>query len=116
MTVNRYGKGEAWYLAGRLDVRSLTAIYRHFIDCSNLESLMDLVESRSGTVNLQLRKGDSQSYLFLMNFSAEQGSVVLKDSWEDVLNPGITGREWPLRAWGVKVLCSQEKTAGAAAQ
>ena len=107
LTVNDFGKGTAWYLAGRLDVNSLKTLYRHLAAKSGLDSFHNLIEFRTPGVNLQVRHGKSQSYLFVMNFGPEPGRIETKKSWTDALDTGVERTRWPLPAWGIKVLTSQ---------
>ena len=79
LTVNRAGRGRAYYLAARIS------------DASFYETYYDRLAAESGVrravdaalppgVTAQLRSGDGQDYVFLLNFSGAAADVQLHES------------------------------------
>ncbi len=104
LTVNDFGKGSAWYLAGRLDADSLKGLYRHLIKRAGTASVHDRLAARDETVSVQVRSSGDKKYLFLMNFAPKEAVVRTVKSYMDFLNPGEPKSEWILPGWGVAIL------------
>ncbi len=102
--VNSFGGGKAYHLAGRLDADSLYEVYQIIVSDREIRSNLDLVIEKSSELDIQIREKGDKVYLFVMNFSAREGSVVLKSTWNDFLEEGEAGDEWTLPPYGLKIL------------
>lgn len=102
LTVNRHGKGEAWYLAGRAGGDFLDAFYRALIRRLSLPRAVD-GELPAG-VSAVTRTGGRDSYLFLMNFNEHPVLVATGRPRPDLLTGKTLGPAVTLGPYGVAVL------------
>ncbi len=76
VTRNHWGKGSAWYLAGRVDADALDRLYRSISGEAGLESSHEGISFRSPAVSVKKRTEETGvEYLFLLNFSGEPSRV-----------------------------------------
>jgi beta-galactosidase len=75
LTVNTFGKGEAWFLASRNEQRFLNDFYRALSDRLNLVRPLQ-AEPPEG-VAVQSRTDGEKEYLFVLNFSPQVQAVDL---------------------------------------
>lgn len=75
VTVNRYGKGEAYYLASNNEDRFFEKFYASLIDKAKIKRVLP-VELPTG-VTAQLRTDGIRDFVFLLNFTAEWQTVDL---------------------------------------
>lgn len=68
LTVNRYGKGQAWYVATSPDARFMEDFMAHLVADKGIAPLAKLPEGVEASERV---KGD-RSYLFLLNHNAEE--------------------------------------------
>jgi beta-galactosidase len=106
LTVNRFGRGEAWYVACRLDEKFqdafFTALARRIGLRRNLEA--DLPEG----VTVQSRTDGTSEFLFVMNFNAKPVSLGLgKGAFPELLGGGTVSGRLDIPGYGVKVLKRQ---------
>jgi beta-galactosidase len=108
VTVNRCGKGSAWYLGGRLDLPALSVLHGMICREAELSSAHDGMVRRDPWIDIQRRRCGEREFLFVMNFSDRPGIA----EWVDPLRELSAGdgsgaglsKRWVLPAWGVKVL------------
>src|SRR5262249_8126387 len=74
LTVNRYGKGQAWYVATSPDERFMIAFMKNL--CAE-KGIKPLAKVPSGVEAAERIKGD-KSFLFLLNHNAEDSKVELE--------------------------------------
>jgi beta-galactosidase len=105
LTVNNYGKGMAFHLAGRLETESLKALYQTILSYRGIHSFkLELLECSEG-INLQIRSGDNEEYLFVMNFCDTPGFLRLSKDYTDCLDYTETvSSQWDVKAYGIRVL------------
>ena len=108
LTVNDYGNGMAFHLAGRLDTESLKALYQTILSDRDIHSLKTDLKECSECINIQVRSDNKDKYFFVMNFSDDTGEVQFKRDFRDVLAPAETpAAKWFLGPYGIRVLTQQ---------
>ncbi|NLW60604.1 MAG: beta-galactosidase [Firmicutes bacterium] len=75
VTVNRFGKGEAYYLASRNEDQFLEDFYARLIDKIKIKRVLP-VKPPTG-VTAQVRTDGVRDFVFILNFTAEQQAVDL---------------------------------------
>lgn len=103
LTVNRYGQGQAYYMASRNDGRFLDDFYGRL--AADLDLLRALPVDLPQGVSAQLREGDGKRYIFVMNFNPEPVSVALDgQSYQGLLSGQPVSGRLDLPGFGVEVL------------
>ncbi len=102
LTVNRFGKGRAYYLAARTRDALLGDLYGRLVAELAVARALD-VELPPG-VTAQLRTDGTTRHVFLMNFSEAEVTVPLDAPYTDVLRGGTVDGEVVLERYGVRVL------------
>jgi beta-galactosidase len=103
LTVNKYGRGEAYYIASRDDERFLSDFYQAIIKKLNIKRVIDS-ELPQG-VSAQLRTDGKKEFIFLMNFKPEKQEVQLgRNSYRNLLNGKTIEGKLPLPSYGIAVL------------
>ena len=102
LTVNRYGKGRAYYLAARAGRDFLGVLAGRLAEELSLKRALD-AELPAG-VTAQLRTAGNTDYVFLMNFSEEEKRVTAGRSFRDLLTDEMLPPAITLPPYGVKVL------------
>src|SRR5690606_4658434 len=69
MTVNRFGKGEAYYIAGRSDSEMLGDFYAKLATRLHLARGLELRQVEG--VSVQVRSDGKQRFVFVMNFTTQ---------------------------------------------
>lgn len=103
LTVNRLGKGKAYYVASRNKEPFFTDFFKTLVEQEGIRKVLD-TELPEG-VTAQLRGDGESDYVFVSNFTPQEQQVVLDDhSYEDVLNGGQVGAALALAAYDVRIL------------
>lgn len=98
VTVNKYGKGRAYYIAADLMQDGYIEFYRQlFNDNSMLCKIIDSPEN----VNIAMRYSDDSQYVFVMNFNNESKKINLPFDYE-MLNGSFD--DGVIEPYGVAVL------------
>ncbi|MDR0655747.1 MAG: beta-galactosidase [Treponema sp.] len=85
LTVNRYGKGKAWFIAARTGLDFLQDFYHDRAKDCGLKPALDTV--LPGGVTAQIRSTGKKDYIFVMNFSPEKQSVDAGNLGKKTLEP-----------------------------
>ncbi len=102
LTVNSYGKGKAYYLAGRAQGEFLSEFYCKLVADLSIQRAMD-VELPFG-VTAQLRTDGTTRYVFLLNFSDHDVKLDLDARYTDLLSGNAVDGALTLERYGVAVL------------
>jgi beta-galactosidase len=103
LTVNRFGQGEAYYLASRNEDCFLGDFYHCLIEKNNIKRVLP-AELPVG-VTAQVRTDGRQEFVFVSNFTPENQVVDLKDQEFKELRTGERIRgSLTLASYGVKIL------------
>lgn len=102
LTVNRYGGGNAYYMASRNESRFMEDFYRRLISDLSIAKALDAVLPEG--VTAQLRADGSEQYIFLMNFNDSAKEVALGSVHVDLLTGKNVGPNANLARYGVLVL------------
>lgn len=103
LTVNKFGKGEAYYIASRNDERFLSDFYQAIVSKLGIKKVIDTKLPQG--VTAQLRTDGKKEFVFLMNFKPEKQDVQLgKTSYENLLNGKTVGGKLVLPSFGIVVL------------
>ena len=78
LTVNRFGKGNAWYIAARTEPRFLDDFYGALSRDLGLRRVLDADLPEGVTV--QRRTDDKEDFLFLLNFTAASRQVPIREA------------------------------------
>ena len=103
LTVNAFGKGQAWYVASRNEERFLQDFCTHQVTSLGLRRtlLTDLPEG----VTAQMRTDGKKEYVFLLNFARQAQSIDLPDEPLADLETGLNIRgAITLAGYGSKIL------------
>lgn len=111
LTVNRHGRGEAYYLASRNEARFLADFYRALVSRLSLEKSLDAALPPG--VTARYRTDGRRRYLFLMNFNGRPERVEIGPGFTDLLSGKKAGPAARLDRFGVAILARpEEKGAG----
>lgn len=102
VTVNRFGKGRAFYIAARMGNDFLHALYAGIVRSLSLRRVID-TDLPAG-VTAQLRTDGVNDYVFVMNFNRAEACVVLDQSYTDMLDEAPVDGRLKLLPYGVRVL------------
>jgi beta-galactosidase len=103
LTVNKFGAGRAYYLATRAREPFYDEFYRAVLAEAGVERAVD-TELPAG-VTAQVRTDGMRDYVFLLNFSGREQTVMLDGrDYADVVSGEKVGNVVELVAFGVKVL------------
>lgn len=109
LTVNRFGNGNAYYIAARTGDDFLSDFYGRLLEKSGIKRALD-AELPEG-VTAQVRSNGRDSFIFLMNFTREEKCVPLgQREYVDVQSgQQVTEGRICLTPFGVRILeyCSQ---------
>ncbi|MBN8216562.1 MAG: beta-galactosidase [Spirochaetes bacterium] len=102
VTVNRFGAGDAWYLAARTDFRFLAEFYEA------LSAKLALPRAVAGPlpegVSAALRGGGDERWLFLMNYNERPEKVDIgPEKWRDVEKDALFSGKVFLAPLGIRV-------------
>jgi beta-galactosidase len=103
LTVNSLGRGQAYYLAARVEERFLEDFYASLVDALSLKRAL-AAEFPEG-VTAQVRSDGSNDYIFLLNFTQVPQRIDLgnHDFREMLTDRSITG-QIDLEPYAVKVI------------
>ncbi|WP_440894750.1 beta-galactosidase [Amphibacillus sp. Q70] len=104
LTVNRLGKGAAYYMAARQKLDFNRDFYRALARDIGLKRVID--QDLPEGVTAQLRSNETTDYVFVMNFSNEERKVWLDQvEYQDALTEQKLSDHLLLKPYGIKVLC-----------
>jgi len=103
LTVNKFGKGEAYYMASRNDEKFLHDFYKAIIAKLGIRKVIDTKLPEG--VTAQMRTDGKKEFVFLMNFKQKKQNVQLsKTSYKNLLNGKTVKGELMLAPFGIAVL------------
>ena len=103
LTLNRYGKGQAYYMASRNEDRFLDDFYGKL--AGDLGLLRALDTDLPKGVTAQLRTDGENKYVFVMNFNPEPATVKLNGAkFEGIVSGKPVSGALELPAYGVEIL------------
>jgi len=106
VTVNKFGKGSAYYLAARSNDEFLRDFYDALAEGINLEPV--LKSKLPEGVTAQLRTNGQSRFVFLMNFNDYPATIDLANSrFTDILTGKAASKDITLEAYGVAILLEE---------
>lgn len=102
VTVNKFGKGQAYYLAARMEPTWISAFYDQL--AKNLGLVRAVDTALPAGVTAQHRTDGATDYVFLQNYNEESQQVQLPGTYSDMLEGGEVQGEVTLEKYGVRVL------------
>jgi len=102
LTLNRFGKGKAYYVAARTEGKFLVDLYGALISELAIERAID-TDLPPG-VTAQLRTDGDTRYVFLSNFNRTSLDVALDGNYTEMLSGKACGSRVLLDRYAVKVL------------
>ncbi len=103
LTVNRYGEGQAYYMASRNDARFLTDFYARLSNDLGLRRALP-VDLPAG-VTAQLREDGQNQFIFVMNFNPEPVTMQLDGrKYENMVTGEMVSGKLEMTGYGVEVL------------
>lgn len=102
LTVNRFGKGKAYYMAARGNNDFLNEFYGSIADSLELRRALD-TELPLG-VTAQVRTDGETEFVFLMNFSDTERTVNIVENYRDMLNDKPLTGNIVLPGYGLKIM------------
>lgn len=103
VSVNRFGKGKAYYVGTWTEDVFVKQLLRKAAAEAGIQPLLEGAEE----VETVCRTNESESYLFLLNRSAREQSVSLKGEHRDIMDGQAHSGQIMLEPYGIKVLCSE---------
>jgi beta-galactosidase len=105
VTVNKFGKGSAYYIASRNDSAFNDVLYCKLVDKLSIRKVLDSKLPEGVTV--QLRSDGENNYIFVMNFCEEEKRLnIKKGTYVDMIAEKDIYGEVILEPYEVKVLKS----------
>ena len=102
LTVNKFGKGQAYYIASRNVDEFHTDFYRQIVDETGVQRVID-VELPEG-VTAQSRTDGEYDYIFLSNYSREVKQLELSDAeYVDLLDNEKVSEPIELQPFGISL-------------
>jgi len=103
LTVNKFGKGEAYYMASRNDEKFLHDFYKAIIAKVGIRKVIDTKLPEG--VTAQIRTDGKKEFVFLMNFKQKKQEVQLsKTSYKNLLNGKTVKGKLMLAPFDIAVL------------
>jgi beta-galactosidase len=103
LTVNRFGQGQAYYMASRNDDRFLSDFYGRL--AKDLRLLRALPADLPEGVTAQMRSDGENKFIFVMNFNPEPAALDLGGAaYQDLLTGSQVSGKLELAGYGVEVL------------
>jgi beta-galactosidase len=103
LTVNRLGKGKAYYIASRNEAAFTNELLSGIVSQAGINRVLES-ELPQG-VTAQLRTDGTQDYIFVSNFSASDVTVPLdKHSYTDLITGAAAGNRLELGAYSCRIL------------
>jgi len=104
LTLHRYGKGQAWYIAARTDSNFLNVFYKSLIKILDIKP--NLYLTLPDGVTVQKRTDGKNEWFFIMNFNNKEINLTLptKTVFKDVIDNSDVTNFIKIRSFGVKVL------------
>jgi beta-galactosidase len=102
LTVNRYGKGQAYTIAARTEDRFLQDVYDGILKQAGLNSLLPFTIPEG--VSVQSREGDKERYTFLMNFNNAERRVEVGSGLTDALTGKVMEPSVVLQPYDLAIL------------
>ncbi|MFN8371359.1 MAG: beta-galactosidase [Anaerolineae bacterium] len=106
LTVNAHGSGHAYFIAARTEDRFLDDFYGSVLRQANITPPLTVPTG----VSVQVREGEDQRYLFLMNFSQQSQQISVGAGFHDALIDKPAAEALVLAPYGMAILV-QEKVA-----
>jgi beta-galactosidase len=104
LTVNKFGQGQAYYIAARTEHRLLDDLYGKL--AADLRLSPALATTLPSGVSAQRRSGNGQEFIFVMNFNAHPETVKLptNTAYKDALNGQEINGSLNLKAYDAVVI------------
>ena len=103
LTCNKFGQGEAYYIAFRNNDEFLTDFYRSVAKKIQLQRAIEL-DLPTG-INTQVRRAENNEFVFFMNFTAEDKTIDIKDfNLIDMENNDKIEATLELEPYGVRIV------------
>ena len=102
VTVNLFGKGQAYYLASRNDQTFHADFYTALAQEMNLPRALEATLPEGMTA---ARRTDGESeFIFLQNYAAQSQTITLTADYSDMIHGGTLPRKLTLPAFGYQIL------------
>ena len=101
VTRNRFGKGEAWYLAARFDDDALLSLY------TGLSERLDLPRALQTSLPHGVTAHRRGKYVFVENYSGEEATLSLPSTFTDALKDTPAGDTMTLAPNTISVLLEE---------
>jgi beta-galactosidase len=110
LTVNTFGKGQAYYMAAYADQPFLDDFHRETVNRLGIRRA--LPRALPEGVTAQVRSDGKTDFIFVMNFTSRPATVEVGAGHRDVIQGGAAGPRLELPGYGVAVLArSRQKEA-----
>ena len=104
LTQNSYGKGEAYYVASRLDEKFIAKLVLSLVEKLGLERpILQLPKA----VTCHSRYNDKATYLVVENYNSDAASVVLEKEYVDLLSGKVLSGNTTVEPYGFLILKQQ---------
>ena len=103
VTVNKYGKGSAYYIACRDEGDMTVDLYGELIEKLSIEKALDTVLPNGVTAHT--REDEEYKYIFIENYNNHEETLTLPDGkYEDMINGGEVSGEIKFVPYGCAIL------------
>ncbi|SFC61007.1 beta-galactosidase [Alkalibacterium subtropicum] len=102
VTVNAYGKGQAYYLGARLEEAFLADFYGELISDLGLRPALDVTHERG--VSVQAREAEGLKTVFIMNFTEEVQVIEINEEVVDIQSDELVYGRLTLQPYEVRIV------------
>ncbi len=114
LTVNRFGRGKAYYIASRNEQSFHDAFYGKLVEETGVKKALESKLPQG--VSAQSRTDGKHDYLFFMNFGGEKQTVVLPDgTFTNLIDGGSVSQSIEVPSFGLRLLKRERKEGAHAA-
>ncbi|MDQ0230869.1 beta-galactosidase [Metabacillus malikii] len=102
VTCNKFKKGEAYYIGGRLNEAFHRDFYQQLIEELSIEPAFKLKHDKG--VSVQVRQDAEKDYIFIMNFTEESQQITFAETVNDLITGEPVTGEYILKKYEVKIV------------
>jgi len=103
LTLNHFGKGQAYYIASRNEQRFLSDFYENLTHNLRIKRVLDTKLPRG--VTAQMRTDGEKEFIFILNFTPQEKKINLgKVLFKDLLTKDGVGGNITLKPYGLKIV------------
>jgi beta-galactosidase len=107
LTVNAHGQGQAYYIAARTRADFLADFYAHLLKLNGVENGLPFAVPAG--VSTQVREGNGQRFIFLMNFTDQSQHIDIGEGLINALTGTPAERSLTLASYDLSILSQKRE-------